>query len=61
MPKLLNLRFPGGCYYFNYNNTELKRSSKLNFPVSKRHFWAVVGQINSVHMNRVGHIAAFPV
>ena len=33
MPKLLNFRFPEGCYFFNFNSrpTELKRSSKIFF------------------------------
>ena len=33
MPKLLNFRFPEGRYFLNFDNTELKKSSKLNFSV----------------------------
>ena len=43
MPKLLNFKFPKGWYFLNCNNTELKRSSKINFSFSERHSWAVVG------------------
>jgi len=42
MPKLLNFRFPEGWYFFNFENTELKRSSKIFF--SERHRWAVIGK-----------------
>jgi len=30
MPKLLNIRFPEGWYFLNFDNTELKRSSETN-------------------------------
>jgi len=43
MPKLLNFRFPEGCYFLNYVNTKLKRASKINVAVSGWHRWAVVG------------------
>jgi len=43
MPKLLNFRFPEGLYFLICDNTELKKSSKIIFSVSKRHRWAVVG------------------
>ena len=43
MAKLLNFRFPEGRYFLNCDDTELKRSSKINFSVSERHRWAVVG------------------
>ena len=43
MPKLLNSRFPEGRYFLNSDNTELKRSSEINFPVSERHRWVVEG------------------
>jgi len=43
MPKLLNFRFPEGRYFLNCDNAELKISSKINFSVSERHRWAVVG------------------
>jgi len=36
MPKLLNLRYPEGWYFENCDNTELKRSSKINCSVSER-------------------------
>ena len=45
MPKLLNFKFPVGRYFFNCDNTELKISYKIFFPVSKRHRWAVVGEL----------------
>jgi len=32
MPKLLNFGFSEGGYISNFDNTELKRSSKINFP-----------------------------
>jgi len=44
-PKLLNFRLPEGRYFLNCDNTELKRSSEINFPVAERHRWAVVGSI----------------
>jgi len=31
MPKLFNIRFPEGWYFLNFDNTELKRSSIINF------------------------------
>ena len=31
MPKLLNFKFPEGFYFFNCDNTEPKRSSKIFF------------------------------
>jgi len=43
MPKLLNFRFPEECYFFKFDNTELKRFSNIFFSVSERHRWAVVG------------------
>ena len=43
MPKLLNFRFPEGLYFFNFDNPELKRPSKINFSLSERHPWVVVG------------------
>ena len=45
MPKLLNFRFPAGCYSLNSDNTELKRSSIIFFSVSRRHRWAVEGKV----------------
>jgi len=41
--RLLNSRFPEGRYFFNFYNTELKRTSKIFFSVSKRHRWAIEG------------------
>jgi len=43
MPKLLNFRFLEVWYFLNCDNEELKRSSKINFPVSEQQRWAVVG------------------
>jgi len=43
MLKLLSFRFPEGWYFLNCYNSELKRFSKINFSVSERHRWAVVG------------------
>jgi len=43
MPKSKNLRFLEGWYFFNWDNTELKRSSKIFFSVAERHRWAVKG------------------
>jgi len=41
MPKILNLRFPEGCYFFDFDNTE--QTGPLNFfSVSERQRWAVV-------------------
>ena len=34
-PKLLNFRFPEGWYFFNCDNTEMKKSSKI-FSVAER-------------------------
>jgi len=45
MPKLLNFRFPEGRYSFNFDKTELKRSSNIRFSVSERHRWAEVGLV----------------
>jgi len=42
MPKLFKFRFPEGWYFFDCDNTELKRSSKINFSVSERHRWASI-------------------
>jgi len=47
MLQLLIFTFPEGCYFFNCDNTELKRSSKIIFSVSERHRWAVVGYDNT--------------
>jgi len=44
MPKLINFRFSEGRYFLNRDNTELKRSSEINFPVAERHRWAEVGE-----------------
>jgi len=38
-----NSGFQRGDIFLNYDNTELKRSSIINFPVSERHRWVVVG------------------
>jgi len=43
MPTLSNFRFPERWFFFNFDNTALKRSFKINFYVSERHRWAVVG------------------
>jgi len=43
MPKLLDFRFPEEWYFLKCDYTELKRSSKINFPVAEQHRWAVVG------------------
>jgi len=43
MPKSLNFRCSEGWYFLNCDNTELKRSSKINFSVCKQHRWAEVG------------------
>jgi len=32
---------PEGWYFFNYDNTELKRSSKIFFSVADQHRWTV--------------------
>jgi len=45
MPKLLNYKFPEGRNFLNWDNTGLKRSSKINFSVFERHLWAVVGKL----------------
>ena len=37
----------GEIFCFNFDHTELKRSSKMIFSVSERHRWAVVGQRNT--------------
>jgi len=34
---------PGGVIFFNFDNTELKRPSKINFSVSERQRWAIGG------------------
>jgi len=38
--KLFNFGFPEGWYFWNCDNTELKRSSEIFFSVSGRHRWA---------------------
>jgi len=43
MPKLFNFRFPEGRYFLNCDNTELKRSSKMNFSIAERHRWVEAG------------------
>ena len=44
VPKLLNFSFPEGWYFLNCYNTELKRSSKIIFPVAERHRLAMLGE-----------------
>jgi len=58
MPKLLNFRFPERWYFFNFDNAELKRSSKTFFSVSERHRWAVVGYPN-IRENRTLDVRQF--
>jgi len=43
MIRILNIRFPEGGYFLNFDNSELKRSSKIFFSVAVRHRWAVKG------------------
>jgi len=50
MPKYLNFGFPEGLYFFNCNNTELKKSSKINFYVAERHRWAVAGKMKIIFL-----------
>jgi len=52
MPKLSNFRFPE-AYFFNCDNTELKRSSKTNFSVCERHRWAVEGEILQIFNSKL--------
>jgi len=60
MPKILNFnRFPDGLYFLNFDNTELKRSSKIFFSVSERHRWAVVGQCHGPYYFTQSIIATF--
>ena len=46
MLKLLKFRSPEKRYYLNCGNTKLKRSCKINFSLSERHRWEVVGKTN---------------
>ena len=41
----------------NCDNTELKRSPEINFSVSERHRWTVVGQYCSEYFNLVDNLA----
>ena len=47
MSKLLNYRFPEGRHFLHYDNTKLKKSSKLFFSVSElfnidRRYWVKI-------------------
>jgi len=62
MSKLLNFMILEGWNYLNCDNTELKRSSKINVSVSERHRWAVLGKysksLNS-HPQWLGRVGFF--